>query len=211
MFPVQVIAVWQRADAWHVGTVLYKDGGSVDVLEPWNRPCFGVPPASWNDVWEYLAERVRDGSGGNGYSYELDAFEVGRCEDIAPLVIALAAEAVPATHGPLGETAGTLIFDGAPQGSAGVMPFVLLADDRGHEALVATSPRAELRDPIVSVEDGPIVEEIEFDSVEHWQRSGAPSWPLQRGVAYDVFWSRHQARFIVDDAGRFAELSILSP
>ena len=67
-----------------------------------------------------------------------------------------------------------LLFRDSADVDTVLMPFVLLPDDRGHQALVATA-LAELGDVHVRGEHGLPVGAIGFESVVHWQRQGAPS------------------------------------
>ena len=135
---------------------------------PWQEPFLGAPPEPLAKLWDYLAERVREGRGGNAYSYEIEAFEVAHRSHIAPLVTARAAQIVVATHGPFGETAGTILFHDSADVGAVLMPFLLLPDDRGHQALVATA-LAKPGEVHVRREHGLPVAAIGFESVEHWQ------------------------------------------
>ena len=75
-FPVQVIVVYGSEGGWHVNTVLCRDGdGPVTPVAPWTQPWWPDDPDGTRS-WDYLAERIRDGSGGNGISYEIQAYEV---------------------------------------------------------------------------------------------------------------------------------------
>ena len=206
--PIEVIVVWYDRGGWHAGTVLYRSGnGPVTAQPPWEEAFWGTQPESWDQHWEYLSERVSEGRSSNGYSFDIEAFEVADPSDITPLVTARAAEVVAASKGPFGEIAGTLLLDDSSSVGSVIMPFVLLPDDRGHDALVATTPLDELGEVSVRVEQGLPVEVVSFESVEHWQRQGAPSWPLQRDVPYIVEWGGNVVRFVVADGGGFAEVA----
>ena len=199
VLPVDVIVVWRSAGGWHVATVLHRGAdGAVDALAPWQEPFHAAPSDSWDAVWRYCAERVRDGVGGNVYSYEVEGFSVASVAGIADLVYARAAEAVVATHGPYGEVAGTFI--GAP-GAGLVMPFVVLRDEHGIPALVASDHVADPGAVTVAWSDGSVVEPVPFASVEHWQRNGAASWPLSPDATYDVRWVNGSERFHIDAQG----------
>jgi hypothetical protein len=109
LLPVSVIVVWSNDDGWRVTTVATRaDKGPVVFVPPWIDIPLGYDENTIDRMWGYLAERIVDGSGGNGYTYEVEGFEVGDDSDVAPHVYARAAEAAAATHGPLGEIAGTL-------------------------------------------------------------------------------------------------------
>lgn len=87
--PVAVLVVWCHEGGWHAGTVLHRTGGGpVMAHAPWQEPFLGAPPGSLAKLWDYLAERVREGHGGNAYSHEIEAFEVAHRSHIAPLVTA---------------------------------------------------------------------------------------------------------------------------
>jgi hypothetical protein len=143
--PIEVIVVWDADGGWHAAAVYHRTGDSPVMIHPqWSEPL------SWViKPWEYFSERLRDGQGGNGYNYDVWGFEVATEEDIAPVVTAREAEVVVATHGPMGESAGTLLSD-QPDGTARIIPFLVLADEVGDAYLVATEflssgPPAEVR------------------------------------------------------------------
>jgi hypothetical protein len=198
-FPVEVIVTWQSEGGWHVASVLVRSSGCNPVRQPpWTEPF-------WDDAdvsaeWEYLAERVRSGQGGNIYSYELSGFEVADVEHVAPIVNAFAAEAVAATYGPMGEVAGTILFDQPAGEGTVVMPVVLLRDDRGDDALVLTGTNTEAS---VRISTGPEVTPRRFQSVEHWQRAGATSWPVTPGSSYTVSWNDNHVDVRVGLDGHF--------
>lgn len=211
-FPVAVIVVWRHRhhdDGWHAETVLYRDGSAVAAQPPWEEPFLDSPPRPWADLWEYLAERVREGRGGNAYTYEIEAFEVADPSHITPLVTARATEIAGASHGPFGETAGTILFGDSPDDCSIVMPFVLLANDRGQDALVATTSLDQLGEASVRAEQGMLVDPVAFESLEHWRQQDFPSWPLQRQVPYIVHWNGHQVRVVVAEGGGYEELGPL--
>jgi hypothetical protein len=100
---IQVIIVWKSDGGWHPATVLTRNPDNVvEAIAPWNEPSFGTSECASTHVWNYLADRVRTGAGGNGYSYELTGIVVADVAHIRPVVIALAAEIVWAPHGPFG-------------------------------------------------------------------------------------------------------------
>jgi len=111
VFPVEVIIIWTNEGGWHAGTVLSRIGADQPVAHaPWDRPfIFHDTPGQWEQTWRYVAGRVRDGSGGNGYTYELEPFEIAYIGDIESAVTAREAEVVAASHGPFGEIAGTIL------------------------------------------------------------------------------------------------------
>lgn len=71
---------------WSVATVLLRAPDETTVVHsPWDQPFVSEEtPQQWQQAWDYLADRVRDGSGGNFYSFEIDAFAVERLEDVTP-------------------------------------------------------------------------------------------------------------------------------
>jgi|GEM_PF-950213 len=72
--PVRAIAVCRHGYSWRAATLLYREnGGPVQVLDPWVEPLGFSAGGTLESEWDYLDERVCDGSGGNGYSYEIDA------------------------------------------------------------------------------------------------------------------------------------------
>ena len=94
---------------------------------------------------------------------------------------ARAAQVVVTSHGPLGETAGTILFQDSADVGTVLMPFLLLPGDRGHQALVATA-LAERGDVHVRREQGLLVGAIGFESVEQWQQQGAGSWAVNSEI-----------------------------
>ena len=205
---VEVIVIWRAQDGWHPATVMYRRGqGEVRVHPRWQEPFLDTPPKPWSWAWEYSTERIRDGSGGNGYTYELEAFEVEDVSGTEQVVFASAAEAVASTHGPYGDVGGTLILSDSPNEAPLVMPFVVLPDDRGHQALVATAALKEPGECTLRIDGGPTVEMVPFQCVEHWQRQGAPSWPLCVQSQHLVQWGdKQQLGFVLNDDGRIRAL-----
>lgn len=201
--PIDVIVVWRNAGGWHASTVLHRNGGEPPKRHPrWPEP-FLSDGDQVDKEWHYLADRIRTGHGGNGYSYELTGFETDSIENIGVAVTAMAAEVVAASEGPFGEIAGTILFDQPGDKTIVVMPFVVLPDDRGHTALVAAGNHD---DPNVSGPAGPPIEPIPFRSVEHWQRNGAPSWPLQPRATYTLTWATETARIRIGADGTLQPL-----
>ena len=203
--PVDVIVVWDAAGGWHAATVYYRTGDGPMMVHPrWAEPLEWVIKP-----WEYFSERLRDGRGGNGYDYDVRGFEVATEEDIAPVITAWEAEAVAATHGPMGETAGTFLSD-QPSGPSRIIPFVLLADDVGQGYLVTTGLLAGADPGEVHTEAGQPIDPVPFESTEHWQRNGAASWPLNPHVPYLVRWAGGTIRVVIDDDARFETVEILA-
>ncbi len=84
-FPVQVLAVF-RAPDWRPTTVLYRINQAAPQRHPtWSQP-LGITEPNPQAEWRYLSERVREGRGGNWYTYELIGFEVGSVDDITAVL-----------------------------------------------------------------------------------------------------------------------------
>ena len=83
------------------------------------------------------------------------------------------------------------------------MPLLLLRDDRGHPALVATQLCDSADECVVTAENGAAVQPIPFQSMDHWQHAGSPSWPLHPAQPYLVLWPDGRARLIVTDDAAF--------
>lgn len=179
--PVDAIILWlnENQGGWHASLVLCRTGeGRLERVSPWVEP-WGLLDEDPERVWTYFSAKVGDG-GGNGITYELEGFSVAEVDAVAPYVHTRAAEVAAATHGPHGEAVGTInVTDSGVQS----MPFVVLRDERGYRALVAAYDGTEL---LVVQPDGQVIEPLPFRSSEHWQRIGAPSWPIAEGVTYDV-------------------------
>ena len=196
---VEVIVIWRAQGGWRPATVMYRRGQSEVRVHPrWQEPFLDTPPKPWCWAWEYSTERIRDGRGGNGYTYELEAFEVEDVFDIDQVVFASAAEAVASTHGPYGEVGGTLMLSHSPEEAPLAIPFVVLPDDRGHHALVVAGALKEPCECTVRIDGGPTVEMVPFQSVEHWQRQGAPSWPIRGHERHVVSWKGHRLALTAD-------------
>jgi hypothetical protein len=72
--PVQAIAVYRNGDNWRLATVLHRiHGGDVELLDPWVEQ-LGYAGDALEDEWRYLAERLDDGSGGNGMTDEIGRY-----------------------------------------------------------------------------------------------------------------------------------------
>jgi hypothetical protein len=98
-----VIIVRKSVGGWHPATVLTRRADStVSTVAPWDEPCLRTPQADWGEIWNYLADRIRTGAGGNGYSYEVTGIVVNRWHDIEPAVVALAVEILWDVNGPFG-------------------------------------------------------------------------------------------------------------
>lgn len=138
---VQVLLVWESDGGWHPTTVLYRvEDGPALAVGPWTEAFLDMDQ---DTAWTYLAERVREGRGGNGYTYEVVGFSVAQPSDIAPIIYARAGEAVVATYEPMGEVAGTIVEGVQSRPESLIVPFVVLVDNRGDMSLVATTVEAE--------------------------------------------------------------------
>jgi hypothetical protein len=196
-YATAAIVITRPEGGWHVTGVLHRTAdGPVQLHPSWpERWASGPDAASVEVEWNYLANRILDGRGGNYYSYEIEGFEVADPSDIGPLVNAREAEIVVSTHGPLGEIGGT--FDTAYTIDGVIMSFVVLMDDRGYPALVATDA-ADSIPCSVSPEGGTLLLPVAFESVADWQRSGALSWRLDPEVVHEVRWEDSSLRIAVD-------------
>ena len=92
---------------WCVSGVLFRERG----LQPrmhdrWPKRWCSDPATSLTLEWNYLAERLNEGRGGNGYAYELRAFGVGNVRDIEVLVGEYADYLSLWEFGPFGDGAG---------------------------------------------------------------------------------------------------------
>lgn len=211
-FPVEVIVVWRLAGGWHLSTLLYRGPDGPVNVHSLSTETFGDPETTEPEQeWAYLEERLHEGRGGNGYTYEVEGFEVAEVVDIGPVVTARAAEVVAATLGPMGETAGTMIVDQPGNAPVTVMPFVALTDDAGHRFLVATQHLDSAWPCEVRIEGGEPVDLVPFESVVEWQRSGARGWPVHPQTPYLVSWGSQTVRFVLDGNGGWADLRPWSP
>jgi len=208
--PIEVIVVWRIGGGWHLSTLLYRTEADRVSIHPLStEPFFDASGTGPEAEWGYLAERLHEGRGGNGYTYEVNGFEVAEVAHISPIVMAWAAEVVAATHGPMGETAGTMIAEHPGSVPTAVVPFVALTDDSGDRFLVATGQLATSTPCDVRTEVGRLVDPVTFESLVNWQRSGSRSWPVSPGTPYLVTWSDQTVRFVVDDDGGWADLQLL--
>lgn len=183
-FPVQVLVLTRPHGGWHVACVYYRvDDGDISIHPMWAQTWSDDP----EDDWTYLSDRVLTGNGGNWYSYEIEGYAVGVVADIEPLVTAREARIVAATFGPLGEVAATISAPSADPAHLVSMPFVVLPDDHGDIALVATGTVPSIVDVQGELLFDP--QERPFKSVEHWQRADARSWPLICNDLYQVRWN----------------------
>lgn len=99
--PVHAIAVYRSGYSWRLATVLYRDqDGPVQVLDPWVEDLGFSSGDTLESEWDYLDERVRDGSGGNGYSYEIDAGGFNTIDDVQRWASGLDADFESATPQP---------------------------------------------------------------------------------------------------------------
>lgn len=211
-FPIEAVVVWRIQGGWHLSTLLYRGREGPVNVHPLSTESFGDPGTSEPEQqWAYLAERLKEGRGGNGYTYEVEGFEVAEPSDIGPIVTARAAEVVAATHGPMGEIAGTMIADDPGSAPVTVIPFVALTDDAGDFFLVATEHLDSAWPCEVRTEGGKSVDPVTFESVDNWPRSGARSWPVQPQNPYLVSWGSQTVRFILEGDGGWADLRPWSP
>lgn len=114
--PIEVLVIW-RPGPWHVTTVLYREHGTTRLHPSWND----APSIAGDDIdtqWNYLAERVLDGSGGNWYTYELGGFECAERAQIDARIAVLEAQALEpdlvAEPGPNEEHADVPVFEPSP-------------------------------------------------------------------------------------------------
>lgn len=199
-YPVSgVVVVTSAEGGWHVSGVLYRQGdGEIEVHPDWPQRWVSDPLTPLREEWNYLANRVLDGSGGNGYTYELTGFEVEIPEHIDTVVTAMAAELVASTHGPFGEIAGTFNSADSTDDDFAAMPFVVLGNGDGTHALVATDltpTRCTVTGP-----DGASIAEHAYHCSEHRQRAGARSWPLATGTSR-ITWASTSVDIIVTRNG----------
>jgi hypothetical protein len=198
-----VLVVTEREGGWRVTGVYMREPGGAVVMHPrWPRRWSGT--AEVETEWKYLAERARDGSGGNYYSWELEGYEVADTADVDILVTARAAEIVALTHGPLGETAGTIGPSWAID--IAVMPFVVLRDDLDRPVLVAAGDPH--RDATVTIAGGPAPGPTPFASCVHWQRAGDPCWLLTPDVTHRVTWDGGAVDLLVDHNAQILCLTV---
>src|SRR5687768_17296097 len=66
--PVDVIVTWRKDGGWRVSSVLVRQGSDPPLRHPpWLEPFSpSDEPPDLLIEWEYLADRVRTGQGGNG-------------------------------------------------------------------------------------------------------------------------------------------------
>lgn len=197
VLPVEVLVITRPSGGWHVTGVLYRvSDGLPQLHERWPERWTSDPETIHLDQeWRYLAGRVHDGSGGNYYSYEVEGFDTTSVAAIDPIVTAREAEIVVSRLGPLGEATGTL-NDGYDTYNFASMPFVVLPDDRGYVALVATDAAKGL-DCTVTPAGGQPRTIVPFKSVEHWQRSGVRSWRTEPGAVHMVSWGNASVQLVV--------------
>ncbi|MDQ6798497.1 MAG: hypothetical protein M3011_10865 [Actinomycetota bacterium] len=211
-FPIEAIVKWRIDGGWHLSTLLYRGSDGLVNVHPLSTESFGDDRTAEPEVeWTYLAERLHEGRGGNGYTYEVEGFEVADMADIDPIVTARAAEIVAATHGPMGEDAGTMIVNQSGSTPVTVIPFVALTDDVGDRFLIVTDHLAGFEPCEVRTEGGEPVEPVTFESVVNWQRSGARSWPVRSQAPYLVSWRNQTVRFVLNGDGGWADLRPWSP
>jgi hypothetical protein len=99
IWPIEVIAVWKNDGTWSIpwaiATVMFRDKlGQIHRHPRWSAPFFAEDPDETLKEWAYLAERIRDGVGGNIYSYHPIGFEVDEPNRIDGYVEAMTWETV---------------------------------------------------------------------------------------------------------------------
>lgn len=95
---------------WKVSGVLIHERGHFPRMHPRWPQRWCTDEATWlTEEWNYLAERVNQGRGGNGYGYELAALSVDDILDVDALVEEYADFLNLSEHGPFGDSAGTLL------------------------------------------------------------------------------------------------------
>lgn len=99
LYGFDVIVLWRFVDGWQISTVLQRGpGGQVFPVEPWSAAPGFAAEGSWGGEWQYLSAKLRDGTGGNGTTYEVDGFSVESLADIPEVLrIRAAADSGPAT------------------------------------------------------------------------------------------------------------------
>lgn len=201
--PVKVILVFGADGGWHLRTVLRRNepDGYVVYQGPYNE--------TWSDRgatddWRYLSERILDGRGGNGQTYEVEGFAANADADIGPAITARAAEVVASTGGPLGEIAHTVSFG---EGEDVVsMPVVVLPDEENDWMLVATDALGD--SPVTVIGDDTTAHgQMIFRSVEHWQRDFQRCWQLKPGVEHDITWDRGRVFLTMAEVGSIVLLA----
>lgn len=199
--PAKVLMVFVAEGGWHLQTVLHRVGTDhITYMPPWSEP--------WSDAgsdadWAYLGERVIEGRGGNGYTWEVEGFAAMTDVDVEALIVARAAEVVASSGGPLGEVAATVTFtDGEDTVS---MPFVVLPDEENDLMLVATTALGD--GPAEVAADGIVYSEMVFRSLDHWQRDFARCWQLDPGVEHRVVWPGGIVFLTIDEVGQITRLA----
>jgi hypothetical protein len=86
----------------------------------------------------------------------------------------------------------------------------VLPDDRGHFALVTALPMSDVGSRVVREDDHSLVEPEAFESVDHWQRKGATSWPVTPGPMYVIDWHGGRARFAVTQDGHLRDVEAVT-
>jgi hypothetical protein len=200
--PLKVILVFVADGGWHLQSVLLRTGdGHVTYLPPYSEPW--SERGSTRD-WQYLSERIVEGRGGNGHTYEVEGFAANVDDDIEAVVTARAAEVVASSGGPLGEIAHTISF---AEGEETVsMPFVVLPDEEHDHMLVATDAVGDSQVTVTG--DGTTAHpQMTFRSVAHWQRDLQRCWQLDPGVEHEVIWDRGRVFLTIDDVGSIVRLA----
>lgn len=194
-YPIDVIVVWRSRGGWHASSVLTRHGTAEPArVAPWVEPFDADRPDELVKEWEYLADRIREGRGGNGYTFELGGFSVAREPDVARVVTAMAAETVASTHGPFGEAAGTILLDPDTGKVSDAMPCVLVIAGDGQPWLVATGDEVSVS---VCGLSGRVLDSVPAPSDLFWQRTGAPSWHLDESQVHLVEWPGGRYRFAI--------------
>ncbi len=82
--PLKVIMVFVADGGWHLQSVLLRNGnGHVAYLPPYSEPW---SERGSTDDWRYLSERIVEGRGGNGHTYEVEGFAATVDDDIEAVV-----------------------------------------------------------------------------------------------------------------------------
>ena len=200
--PLKVIMIFVADGGWHLHSVLLRNGnGHVAYLPPYSEPW---SERGSTDDWRYLSERIVEGRGGNGYTYEVEGFAATVDDDIAAVVTARAAEVVASSFGPLGEAAHTISFGEGDETVS--MPFVVLPDEEHAHMLVATDAAGD--SPVIVIGDGKTAHtQMTFRSVAHWQRNFQRCWELDPGVEHEITWDGGRVFLAIDEVGAIVRLA----
>ena len=84
---LEVILLWRRSrtnEPWELDQILMRDEAGTVSVHGSSKPMY-YPDGPQRD-FEYLWERHRDGSGGNGYTYEIEGYTLDRSQDLDRLI-----------------------------------------------------------------------------------------------------------------------------